>query len=148
MFIQGNISLRVRKPFKTVVATSDEDPGLILKKCDSEVAFSEAPGFGFPPAGRKDRIQERKTCRFQTGAPPTQGRAGAKSQADPAAMISCDDITIVAFGLKTSSMDTTRLWITRGMTRRTFLNCSAVSVTNRNPRLHPGSRAIPRRLAA
>jgi hypothetical protein len=49
MFIQGNISLRVRKPFKTVVATSDEDPGLILKKRDSRVAFSEAPGFGFSP---------------------------------------------------------------------------------------------------
>jgi hypothetical protein len=49
MFIQGNISLRVRKPFETVVATSDEDPGLILKKCDSEVAFSEAPDFGFSP---------------------------------------------------------------------------------------------------
>lgn len=47
MFIQGNISLRVRKPFEAVVATSDEDPGLILKNCDSEVAFSEAPCFGF-----------------------------------------------------------------------------------------------------
>ena len=49
MFIQGNISLRVRKPFKAVVATSDEDPELILEKCDSEVAFSEAPCFGFSP---------------------------------------------------------------------------------------------------
>lgn len=53
MFIQGNISLRVRKPFETVVATSDEDPGLILKKCDSEVAFSEAPGSGFSPRAQQ-----------------------------------------------------------------------------------------------
>ena len=49
MFIQGNISLRVRKPFKAVVATSGEVPGLISKNCDPEAAFSEARCFGFSP---------------------------------------------------------------------------------------------------
>jgi len=49
MFIQGNISLRVRKPFEAVVATSGEVPGLISKNCDSEAAFSEARCFGFSP---------------------------------------------------------------------------------------------------
>jgi hypothetical protein len=52
MFIQGNISLRVRKPFGAVVATSGEVPGLISKNCHSEAAFSEAPGFGFSPGGQ------------------------------------------------------------------------------------------------
>ncbi len=49
MFIQGNISLRVRKPFKAVVATGSEVPGLISKNCDSEGAFAEARCFGFFP---------------------------------------------------------------------------------------------------
>jgi hypothetical protein len=49
MFIQGNISLRVRKPFGAVVATSGEVPGLISKNCDSVAAFAEASGFGFFP---------------------------------------------------------------------------------------------------
>lgn len=49
MFIQGNISLRVRKPFGAVVATGGEVPGLISENCDSEAAFSEARCFGFSP---------------------------------------------------------------------------------------------------
>jgi len=47
MFIEGNISLRVRKPFGAVVATSGEVLGLISKNCDSDDAFAEARCFGF-----------------------------------------------------------------------------------------------------
>ena len=68
MFIQGNISLRVRKPFGAVVATSGEVLGLISKNCDSEAAFSEARCFGFSPvcSSGRDRttIQARRASEY------------------------------------------------------------------------------------
>ena len=97
MFIQGNISLRVRKPFGAVVATSGEVLGLISKNCDSEAAFSEARCFGFSPvcSSGPDRstIQARRAseCELATRnsdlLQPLQMDAGSCLPSKPVAVV-------------------------------------------------------------